>query len=541
MRLEAWFVLVTLSLVLNIPFNGLIFGLPRQKTEEAYVTLLYGNDFLLGARVLGKSIQDTGSTKDMVALVTDGVSDYAMKLLEADGWIVTKVGLVENPNYEVRPRRLWGVYTKLRIFNMTNYKKVVYLDADTIVVRNIENMFKCGKFCAILKHSERFNAGVLVVEPSRKVFDDMISKVKTLESYTGGDQGFLDAYFSGFINARVFDPNLPQEVVNSKPVPEMERLPTIFNADVGQYMISNKWKVNESEISVLHYTIGPLKPWDWWAAWLLKPVDIWQNIRLQLPESLNGTGGGSTPYENVLIKILVLLPFCAFFFCYYRSLLQTRECFSTVYDHIRHIYFKIRYAGPHAYAGVSTSSTGNPNHQAKVPFYIGGVSVIFSFMAALAALSLALAIVPRQVTPWTGLLLMFEWAFTIFFLLFGGYLHLIYKWGKATSVQSGSPASRNSESLEYDSGKGHQRLASSCDISPWYYWLGMAFLALAAPILPCFLGFNTLLSRFASMITGVIIFASFMTFASDHLAIRSFLRGLEDRDHTRSKNRCFFL
>ena len=31
--------------------------------------------------------------------------------------------LVENPNYEVRPRRLWGVYTKLKIFNMTNYKK----------------------------------------------------------------------------------------------------------------------------------------------------------------------------------------------------------------------------------------------------------------------------------------------------------------------------------------------------------------------------------------------------------------------------------
>lgn len=54
----------------------------RQSTEEAYVTLLYGDEFLLGVRVLGKSIRDTGSTKDMVALVSDGVSDFAKKLLQ---------------------------------------------------------------------------------------------------------------------------------------------------------------------------------------------------------------------------------------------------------------------------------------------------------------------------------------------------------------------------------------------------------------------------------------------------------------------------
>lgn len=50
-------------------------------TDEAYVTLLYGDEFLLGVRVLGKSIRDTGSKKDMVVLVSDGVSDYANQLL----------------------------------------------------------------------------------------------------------------------------------------------------------------------------------------------------------------------------------------------------------------------------------------------------------------------------------------------------------------------------------------------------------------------------------------------------------------------------
>lgn len=37
-----------------------------------------------------------------------------------------------------------------------------------------------------------------------------------------------------------------------------------------------QWMVDENELRVIHYTLGPLKPWDWWTAWLLKPVDVWQ-------------------------------------------------------------------------------------------------------------------------------------------------------------------------------------------------------------------------------------------------------------------------
>lgn len=38
----------------------------------------------------------------------------------------------------------------------------------------------------------------------------------------------------------MFDPEISSEVVNSKPVPEMERLSTLYNADVGLYMLANK-------------------------------------------------------------------------------------------------------------------------------------------------------------------------------------------------------------------------------------------------------------------------------------------------------------
>lgn len=541
LKLVALFTLFSLNL---ISYTCLAASIQRsQRTEEAYVTLLYGDEFLLGVRVLGKSIRDTGSTKDIVVLVSDGVSDYAKKLLLADGWIVEKISLLANPN-QVRPKRFWGVYTKLKIFNMTNYKKVVYLDADTIVVKSIEDLFKCAKFCANLKHSERLNSGVMVVEPSETVFNNMMSKVTTLPSYTGGDQGFLNSYYEEFPNAHVFQPGLPEEVRKSRPVPDMERLSTLYNADVGLYMLANKWMVDENELRVIHYTLGPLKPWDWWTSWLLKPVDVWQRVREQLDESLPGTGGGKNPKDELLVKVLFLLPLCLVLLCYYRSFLQTRAfCRGSLCDHIRHLYYKIRSNGPLAYTGISSSSAGNSTYQfsndaqSKVPAYLGGVSIFMCFMALLIALGFGLSIVPRQVMPWTGLLLMYEWTFTIFFLLFGGFLHLIYLWGKRMATQAAS-LSPHSESLAYDSRKGH-RQGSTCDVAAWYYGLGMVLLAVGAPSLPCIFGVTALFLRLGLMVAGGLVLASFMTYASEHLAIRSFLKGFEDRDTARARNECF--
>lgn len=43
-----------------------------------------------------------------------------------------------------------------------------------------------------------------------------------------------------------------------------------------------QWMVDENELRVIHYTLGPLKPWDWWTSWLLKPVDVWQVLTISL-------------------------------------------------------------------------------------------------------------------------------------------------------------------------------------------------------------------------------------------------------------------
>ncbi|KAJ0678993.1 putative glucuronosyltransferase [Helianthus annuus] len=50
----------------------------------------------------------------------------------------------------------------------------------SMICSNAEN------FCANLKNSERLNSGVMLVQPSKELFKDMVTKVTTLYSYGGG-------------------------------------------------------------------------------------------------------------------------------------------------------------------------------------------------------------------------------------------------------------------------------------------------------------------------------------------------------------------
>lgn len=513
-------------------------------SEEAYVTLLYGDQFVLGARVLGKSLRDTGTTKDLVALVSDGVSTDAQDLLKADGWKVQQISLLTNPNPKSsRPKRFWGVYTKLKIFSLTQYKKVVYLDADTIVVKSIEDLFKCGKFCANLKHSERLNSGVMVVEPSEALFKDMMDKVAVLPSYTGGDQGFLNSYYADFPNAHLFDPSIPDEVVRSKPEPETQRLTTLYNADVGLYMLANKWMVEEKELRVIHYTLGPLKPWDWYTAWLVKPVEVWQEIRNRVEASMPGTGGGKSPRDQFIVTILLLLPFFVLIPIYYQSLVQAMRDLSgqgTLCVFGRRLYHQYKSGAilpVYSSVAASSSASSHPNQMVRwfesftdrengsIPPLFGHITSIAWVVSLGTSLGLAFMLIPLQVTPGIGLLLMYELTFSSFFLLFNGYLRLVHRWGGAVGNQAGH---------DDPSGKGHQRYILNSDAIAILYWIMMALLAIFAPLLPILLGVSAIFAKLGMMVAGGVVLAIFTDHAAVYLAKLAFIKGKKNRDLVKS-------
>eukprot|EP00890_Picochlorum_soloecismus_P001769 jgi/Picsp_1/2593/NSC_00824-R1_plant glycogenin-like starch initiation protein len=171
----------------------------------------------------------------------------------------------------------------------------------------------------------------MVLEPNRELYKDMMGRIYSLPSYTGGDQGFLNSYFSSFAESPIFDPEegkmlselwSSQVVVGNKNKVNkgnvnMARLPTKYNADLGLYVMnSNRWPISEESIGVIHYTLGTIKPWDWWSVWLLgENAYRWQELRNRLPVSSGGWKYGMDRSQYIWSYVALLAPFCIVFYC----------------------------------------------------------------------------------------------------------------------------------------------------------------------------------------------------------------------------------
>jgi len=224
---------------------------------------------VLGAVVLGHSIQAHAvqHARHRVCLTAGPpLPRLAVQQLEAANWSLHPVPIIANPHAH-HPSKLTHVYSKLSMFGLP-YERAVFLDADTLVVSSTaEALFDCpAKLCAVLRHSERFNSGVLSLQPSPELLDWMATRITSTESYTGGDQGFLNSLYPEMASAQLWQPGITAQ--ERSETAELARLRTGFNADWGLHALSNRWPVAQSELAVLHFTLGPLKPWQWWTAWL---------------------------------------------------------------------------------------------------------------------------------------------------------------------------------------------------------------------------------------------------------------------------------
>ncbi len=64
----------------------------------------------------------------------------------------------------------------------------MFIDADAVVIKNIDELFKYDEMAAAPECCDRFNTGVFVAKPSKRTMNDMLSKINTLPSYDNADQ-----------------------------------------------------------------------------------------------------------------------------------------------------------------------------------------------------------------------------------------------------------------------------------------------------------------------------------------------------------------
>ena len=110
----------------------------------AYATALWGSNFgfVLGALVLGRALRRSGTRHDLVLLHTDDVSANSRSLLSKI-WTMRRVELIDAaPGLFIsKGTRFDGVFTKLHVLNLLEYKKVLMLDIDLAILQCPDALF----------------------------------------------------------------------------------------------------------------------------------------------------------------------------------------------------------------------------------------------------------------------------------------------------------------------------------------------------------------------------------------------------------------
>jgi len=218
--------------------------------KYAFVTLATSDEYAIGALVLAQSIREVGTEADLVILVSNGVSPALSDSLGSTFTKVVKITELTSGNTEIlnliqRPE-LAVTISKIHAWKLLDYEKAVFLDADCLVIKPIDELFQKEELSAVcdLGWPDCFNSGVFVFKPSQNTFDGLLNLAKTEGSFDGGDQGLLNIYFSDWLDSDI-----------------SKRLSFIYNMhSTTAYTYLPAFRKFGERVKIVHF-LGSIKPW----------------------------------------------------------------------------------------------------------------------------------------------------------------------------------------------------------------------------------------------------------------------------------------
>ncbi|KAF5102800.1 hypothetical protein D0Z03_000354 [Geotrichum reessii] len=222
---------------------------------EAYFTLLYNDVYLPGALVLAQALRSYGTTRELAVLVGSQVSDYAVTRLSQVFDHIIPTETISNSSADAPQFKLLGrpelerSYTKVHVWRQTQFSRIVFLDADTLPLRNLDELFSEEVYpldsstpiaaSPDIGWPDIFNSGVFVTFPNTAIYDTLVGRAKAGLSFDGGDQGLLNQYFEG----------------------RWKRLPFTYNVTPSaSYQYTPAYQHFKDSVNVVHF-IGADKPW----------------------------------------------------------------------------------------------------------------------------------------------------------------------------------------------------------------------------------------------------------------------------------------
>jgi glycogenin glucosyltransferase len=219
-------------------------------SQNAWVTLVTNDGYAIGALVLAQSLHNVETAHRLHVLFTSGVSAPLREQLKSAFDDSTEVDVMDSADEEnlalIERPELGVTFTKLHCWRLTQYSKCVFLDADTLVCKNCDELFEHPEISAApdIGWPDYFNTGVFVFVPSLETYRTLLQFALTYRSFDGGDQGLLNQYFHYWRESG----------------PE-HRLSFIYNVTgAAIYGYAAAVRRHKEDIKITHF-LGKQKPW----------------------------------------------------------------------------------------------------------------------------------------------------------------------------------------------------------------------------------------------------------------------------------------
>ena len=170
--------------------------------NNAYITLLSTNNYLYGCIGLMYSWKKTNSKYPFYVIVTEDITEENIRILKDIGYqvIVDKLYIPQSYFNLLKEYEETGEYeaptgnstadltkngwqygwTKLHMFKYTQFDKLLFIDADSYIVHNLDYLFDMPAWSSVCEYDApwrnkvRFMSAFLLVEPNIQTYNELL-------------------------------------------------------------------------------------------------------------------------------------------------------------------------------------------------------------------------------------------------------------------------------------------------------------------------------------------------------------------------------
>ena len=235
--------------------------------KYGYITLLSNDEYIHCVIALYSSWVKTNSNYSFYCACTKDVSNKVRNNLKELDINIIDLQEIKGLNnlitklYESGYNSWVPALSKLAIYGLEQFDKLIFLDADVYVYKNLDNLFKRDHLTAVCdgegretgddkfvkgdNYFNKFNAGMVVIEPSKKLLEKIVESTKTLT-----------------IDRPWADQNIVSELYPNWPNEKEKHLPIYYNC-FGRHIFEYEKNVKNFDIKnicVLHLVGRKMSP-----------------------------------------------------------------------------------------------------------------------------------------------------------------------------------------------------------------------------------------------------------------------------------------